>query len=105
MLLYHGTSVENALSILKNGFSFEKCGSNWGKTYGHGIYFTPNYDTAKFYAGDKGIVLSIDIAINGYKLNKYLSPNSKKKIKIPEDYNCVISPDEDEYLVKYFIFE
>lgn len=102
MLLYHGTSVENAISILKNGFSFEKSGSNWGKTYGKGIYFTPNYDTARFYAGNEGMVLSIDIKINGFKLTKFLSPNDKKKIKVGEEFNCIISPDEDEYLVKFF---
>ena len=48
MLLYHGTTKENAINILKDGFDFEKSGSCWGNTYGKGIYFTPNYETARF---------------------------------------------------------
>ena len=102
--LYHGTSVTNALSILKNGFDFTKSGQNWGKTYGKGIYFTPNYDTARFYAEENGIVLSLDIEINPYYLQKDFSPNSKKKPKIPQDknYNCIVNSNKDEYLVLYF---
>ena len=58
MKLYHGTSCSNAISILKNGFDFNKVGSNYGTTYGKGIYFTPNYETARFYAGENGLVIS-----------------------------------------------
>lgn len=107
MLLYHGTSLANALGILKNGFDFSKCGSNWGKTYGKGIYFTPNYDTAKFYAGDDGIVLSFEIYVVPYYLEKYYSPNNKKQIKYPEfnekgkKINVLVSPDNDEYLLLF----
>jgi hypothetical protein len=82
MILYHGTSRSNALSILKNGFDINKSGSCWGNTYGKGIYFSPNYNTAKFYAGDNGIVLSFDIIIKPLYLKKDYSPSSKKKIKI-----------------------
>lgn len=106
MLLYHGTTQENGLSILLNGFDFEKSGSNWGNTYGKGIYFTPNYQTARFYAGEDGIVISIDIKVNIYYIKKMISPNSRKKIKIPQDksYNCIVTPDLDEYLILYFIY-
>ena len=62
--LYHGTSVKNALSILQNGFDLGKAGENWGTTYGKGVYFTPNYETAKFYAGEDGVVLSLNLKIN-----------------------------------------
>lgn len=105
MILYHGTTIENALSILQNGFDFNKSGSNWGNTYGKGIYFTPNYETAKFYAQNNGIVISVNIETIEYHLNKMISPNSKRKIKIPNDkeYNCIVSLDKDEYLIKYFI--
>ena len=105
MILYHGTSSYNAISILKKGFDFNKVGSNYGITYGKGIYFTPNYKTAKFYAGENGIVVSMNIYIIPYNLKKDISPNSKKKIKIPKDkdYNCIVSPSKDEYLIIYFI--
>tara|TARA_Y100000389_G_scaffold49909_1_gene45598 strand:- start:106 stop:417 length:312 start_codon:yes stop_codon:yes gene_type:complete len=103
MLLYHGTSIENAISIMKNGFDFSKSGKNWGCTYGNGIYFTPNYKTAKFYAQSDGIVLSFNIDVIEFQLTKYVSPNSRKKPKIPENYNCLVSPDKDEYLILYFI--
>ena len=104
MKLYHGTSSLNAISILKNGFDFNKIGSNYGTTYGKGIYFTPNYKTARFYAGKNGIVLKMDIKITPYYLVKDYSPNSKKKLKLPKDqyYNCIVSPNKDEYLILYF---
>ena len=107
MLLYHGTSSENAISILKNGFDFEKAGSNYGTTYGKGIYFSPNYETAQFYANENsnGMVLSFDIKIIPFYLTRDISPNSKKKIKLPKDkeYNCIVSPNRDEYLILNFI--
>ena len=104
MLLYHGTKEKNALSILKNGFDFSRAGENWGITYGKGIYFTPNYETARFYARENGIVLSMNVSITPYYLIKDISPNSKKKIKLPTDqnYNCIVSPNKDEYLILYF---
>jgi len=104
MLLYHGTSSSNVISILKNGFDFNKVGSNYGITYGKGIYFTPNYESALFYAGENGIVLSMNISIVPYYLVKDISPSSKKKIKLTrdEDYNCIVSPNKDEYLILYF---
>lgn len=104
MLLYHGTTKENAINILKDGFDFEKSGSSWGNTYGKGIYFTPNYETARFYATNDGIVLSLNIEIKPFFLVKDISPSSKKKIKIDrEKYNCIVSPNKDEYLILYFI--
>ena len=107
MLLYHGTSSENAISILKNGFNFDKIGSNYGTTYGKGIYFSPNYETARFYANQNthGTVLSFNLNIIPFYLIRDISPNSKKKIKLPNDkeYNCIVSPNKDEYLILYFI--
>ena len=102
--LFHGTSRENALSIMENGFDFSKSGSNWGNTYGKGIYFSPNEETARFYAGENGIVISLKIEIDPYYLTQDISPNSKKKIKLPENenYNCIVNPNGDEYLVLYF---
>lgn len=101
--LFHGTSPASALSILKNGFDFSKCGSNWGSTYGQGIYFTPNYETAKFYAGEDGVVLTFTLNINPYYLTKDISPNQKRKFKLNKQYNTIVNPNKDEYVVFYFI--
>ena len=118
--LYHGTTQTNALSILKNGFDFTKCGSNWGKTYGKGIYFTPNYDTAQFYAGDDGIVLSFNFSTQEpsqkiqepkphfylipHYLTRDISPYYRGKVRFPKDrnINCLVSPNNDEYMILYF---
>tara|TARA_B100000424_G_C22796794_1_gene427626 strand:- start:480 stop:803 length:324 start_codon:yes stop_codon:yes gene_type:complete len=102
--LYHGTSKQNGLQILESGFDFKKSGSNWGNTYGKGIYFTPNYETAQFYAGKDGIVISRQLEIEAFYLKKDISPNSRKKIKVPNDinYNCIVNPSGDEYLILYF---
>lgn len=83
--LYHGTTMNNALSILKEGFDFNKCGCNWGCTYGKGIYFSPSYDEAHFYAGEDGIVLSFELELECYYLDKDISPSKKKSLKCHMD--------------------
>ena len=104
MLLYHGTSEKNAINILNEGFNFELSGSCWGNTYGKGIYFSPNYETARFYAENDGIVVSLNIEIKPFFLDKDISPSSKKKLKIDkEKYNCIVNPNKDEYLKLNFI--
>ena len=98
MILYHGTTVISALNILENGFNFNSTGINWGCTYGKGIYFTPNHETARCYAGNDGIVLSFNINISDYHILKNLkSPSSNKKL----NYNTkwLITPDFDEYIM------
>lgn len=97
MILYHGTTVDSMLSILKHGFTFDHVGKNWGSTYGKGIYFTPNYETARCYAGLDGIVLSFKLEIKEYRLLKKLQSPSSKKNK----YNTkwLITPDFDEYIM------
>ena len=105
MILYHGTSVENAISILQNGFDINRAGVNWGITYGKGIYFSPNYETAKFYANsdpeNQGIVISITVNLNSYILKKDISPNQKRKFKLPKDkyYDSIINPNGDEVII------
>ena len=105
MILYHGTTMKNALSILKNGFDISKAGENWGTTYGKGIYFSPNYDTAQFYANsdelNPGIVISINIDLNPFMLKKDFSPNQKKKFRLPKDkdYDSIINPNGDEVII------
>jgi len=101
--LYHGTTMNNALSILKEGFDFNKCGCNWGCTYGKGIYFSPSYDEAHFYAGEDGIVLSFELELECYYLDKDISPSKKKKFKVPYGYNCLVNPTGSEYVVFSFI--
>lgn len=109
MILYHGTSKENAESIKRNGFSLEYAGKNWGSTYGKGIYFTNCYETAKYYAGEFGDVLTVKIDnINYLKLDKDYSPTDKKHIrkiksiitfiKINSNKNCLLNYHENEYI-------
>ena len=99
MLLYHGTSTINALGILNKGFDKTKVGTNWGKTYGNGIYFTPNYDTARVYAGDAGIILSFHFDVTDcHKLIKY----NRSGVKIKSSFlnkKWIITPDNDEYIL------
>ena len=83
--LYHGTTMANALSILKCGFDFNKCGYNWGSTYGKGIYFSPSYDEAQFYAGEDGMVLSFELDLECYYLKKDISPSKKENLKCQMD--------------------
>jgi len=102
MRLYHGTTAAAAISIMESGFDFSRAGTNWGTTYGKGIYFTPNYKTARFYAGENGIVISVDIEVKPHYLKRAVSASSKKQIKVPEECNCLVSPDGDEYVVFWF---
>ena len=99
MILYHGTSQASALNILSIGFSFEHSGKNWGSTYGKGIYFTPNYETARCYAGNDGIVMQFDMNIENYYLLKNLQRPTSKKIKYSSKW--LITPDFDEYIMLY----
>ena len=102
MRLYHGTTAAAAISIMESGFDFSRAGTNWGTTYGKGIYFTPNYGTARFYAGENGIVISVDIEVKPHYLKRAVSASSKKRIQVPEGCNCLVSPDGDEYVVFWF---
>ena len=109
MILYHGTSIQNAESIKKIGFSSEFIGKNWGSTYGKAIYFTDCYETAKFYAGESGVVLTVDIEnVNCLKLDKDYSPNNKKHnkevksiimyIMFNSNKNCLLNYLKNEYI-------
>tara|TARA_A100001015_G_scaffold300172_1_gene385227 strand:- start:769 stop:1131 length:363 start_codon:yes stop_codon:yes gene_type:complete len=109
MILYHGTSKENAESIKRNEFSFEYIGKNWGSTYGKAIYFTNCYKTAKCYSGLSGVVLIVNIEnIDYQKLHKDYSPNDKKHIRqiksiimnllINSSKNCLLNYYENEYI-------
>ena len=97
--------MENALSILKNGFDINKSGKNWGTTYGKGIYFSPNYETAMFYANsdpnNPGIVISITVDLNPFILKKDISPSQKRKFRLPKDkyYDSIINPNGDEVII------
>lgn len=99
MLLYHGTSTTNALGILNKGFDTNKIGTNWGTTYGNGIYFTPRYETARVYAGDTGIVLSFIIDVSDYHvLVKFKNPSTRKNFE-RLNKKWIITPDNDEYIL------
>ena len=49
--LWHGTGNERLPSLLQNGFSIGVKGRTTADIwFGHGIYFTPSFETAMFYA-------------------------------------------------------
>lgn len=109
MILYHGTSKENADSIKINGFSLKYSGKNWGSTYGKAIYFTNCYKTAQSYAGEFGEVITLNIDdINYLKLDKDYSPSDKNHIrqikaiimyvKLNSNKNCLLNLNENEYI-------
>ena len=107
VILYHGTTKENALGISRSGFSTEYSGTNWGSTFGKGVYFTNNMDEAFVYSGNNGVVLMIDVDINGFQLRKNYSPtdrNDRREIKKlittlkNSNYNCLITKDEKEFV-------
>lgn len=109
MILYHGTSKENAESIKRTGFSIDYAGKNWGSTYGKAIYFTNCYKTAKCYSGQVGEVLVIEVVnLNPLKLNKDYSPNDKKHTReiksiimhviVNTNKNCLINYHGEEYI-------
>jgi hypothetical protein len=109
MILYHGTSKENAESIKRNGFSLEYTCKNLGSTYGKAIYFTNCYKTAKCYAGQSGEVLTVDIKnVNYLKLDKDYSPTDKKHIReiksiimyvmFNSNKNCLLNYNGNEYI-------
>jgi hypothetical protein len=111
MILYHGTSKENAEYIKRNGFSSEYAGKNLGSTYGKAIYFTNCNKTAKYYAGINGIVLTIDVKnVNHLKLDNDFNYNSYdekhiRKIRsiimylvFNSNKNCLLNYNENEYI-------
>lgn len=109
MILYHGTSKENAEFIKRNGFSSEYIGKNCGSIYGKVIYFTNCYKTAKCYAGQSGVVLTVDIEnVNYLKLDRDYSLNDKNHIReiesmimyimINSNKNCLLNYNENEYI-------
>ena len=82
MFLYHGTTTENANTIiLQQKFDLNLCGSQWGSTYGKGIYFSPSKQEARVYGET---ILQIETNVEPLKLDKHYSPNDrnhKRQIK------------------------
>ena len=97
MIVYHGTTKENAQSILKEGFSIEKQGEN-GSHFGKGIYLTTTKKRAKVYG--KHVV---SVEIDNTKL--YLLTNWLKdyKNKCQEVYEAGTSADNVNTVVGEYI--
>lgn len=56
-MMFHGTTLEAALSIQENGFDVGKSGSNSGSFLGNGVYVSDNHDKARVYATWKGGII------------------------------------------------
>lgn len=82
--LYHGGPLTKLNNMLSNGFrkprEHSAHGSNYGKTFGPGLYFTKSVDVARFYSDD-GPILKIDLnkTLRLYEI-KPISPNDKRKL-------------------------
>ena len=108
VVLYHGTSKENAIKICEyGGFSLDFSGTSWGSTFGKGIYFSGDINEARVYSGEDGVILSCELDVNGFQLKKGYSPNCrndrreiKRIVKSLESngYNCLITKDSSEYI-------
>ena len=108
--LYHGTTIDNANSILELGYfdSNKKKDEGWGQTYGQGVYLTPNLQTAITYAGTEGIVIQLDIEVRPHYLSRDFSPNNNKhrkqinrliaELQANTDRNCLLNKNGDEFL-------
>ena len=73
--LYHGTSYENGNKIFQEKkLNMDLCGTQWGATYGVGIYLSPYLEEAKAYGE---CILEIDCEIEPIVLDKYYSPTNK----------------------------
>lgn len=100
LAVYHGTNLENALSIQKNGFSFEIDSEHW---LGNGCYFYFDYALAKWWTskpskkyGSKGVyhpvVLCCRIEIDEEDL---------LDLQRFDDYKIFVTEYTNEYLPKY----
>ena len=75
--LYHGSFLKNLNSIIMNGFDPRQIGSNWGATYGKGIYFTDNPIIASTYS-NTNIILKVKVNLIPLKLRKYYRADVRK---------------------------
>jgi len=105
--VYHGTTKLNKISIIDQGFDMSKFGTGWGTTYGDGIYFSPNLNTALSYSDDNTIV-EVSIKYIPYHLDRDYKPTNKKdqkKLKdlrydtIKQGYTCFVTKNNDEIVV------
>jgi len=67
---YHGTSIEAAFAIQKEGFRVDKSGSNAGQLLGHGVYMSGDLAKALSYANkhpNGGIVFELHVDLGNCK--------------------------------------
>ena len=77
---YHGTSIEAALSIQKDGFDPGRSGSNAGALLGKGVYCTTTLAKALHYANTRparGIIFELEIDLGRCKTLKPGDPMIK----------------------------
>lgn len=101
MLVYYGTTIENANDIKINGFSF----STSDKT----IYFTNDYQKAFYDSGENGEVLKVKILdYFPLKLKREYSNQNKNDIreiktiimysKLNSNKNCLVNIHNNEFI-------
>jgi len=102
-ITYHGTDDKNLPSLFANSFD-SNLKSGYGKTFGFGVYTTPNIKYASMYS-DTNKVLICKIETNKYiKISKTNAKQKNKEYKeILKNYDLIIiedetNPDCPEYL-------
>lgn len=86
MLLYHGGSIEKLTNMVTGGFRQPRersdHGDNFGKTYGSGLYFSPDFEFALSYSKecgyDKVIRVNLPRELKLYK-QKLISPTNRSQ--------------------------
>jgi len=103
MFLYHGTTKENATTIIsQQKINLNLCGSQWGSTYGKGIYFSPSKTEASVYGE---AIIEIETNVEPMKLQRYYSPNDRnhkrqiKKIVDTLGPDALVSYDNKEVVI------
>ncbi|KAH7722264.1 hypothetical protein AAVH_10121 [Aphelenchoides avenae] len=92
VVAYHGTTYENAGSIIRDGFHVDKCRRF---SYGRGIYCSPDPDTARRYAPlycENGITRQLIIQVRVHpRAYRVVKPASRRAgeywlVEDPEDF-------------------
>lgn len=101
--LYHGTpDPNNALAILRNSLFLSKPDQGYAY-YGRGTYTDPNYEIAKLYAGDKGLVMELEVnARKDLRVLDWLKVKDLPKMKKIEEKAVAEGRDVFEYLAREY---
>ncbi|KAF4517659.1 hypothetical protein B566_EDAN002891 [Ephemera danica] len=107
--LFHGTSIDNLVSIMETNFDWKRYGTNVGSKFGQGVSFTPNASYAVHYT-DKSLELNV-IILTRVIVSKFCLGDISN-ILPPVGYDTTISPtgkvwvkyNNDEFYPDYLVY-